>query len=165
MGEITIIEQLQEEDKNVKMLTRVLSRCEQMFRCMKIFRRTDHILELQEGTLTKYKDVACAGESFDGKIQNFQTFFKEDIGYQACPLSGIHEVIEIDLDGQSERCQSNGFTNINIQCGDSDVIHFYKECQEREGFGKLEVTSSSVYHCLGGWAEPFHLEMVEESLQ
>jgi len=147
----------EENEKYTKMLTRVIANCDQMYKCMRLFKRTETILEIQEGSPTKYSEMACSMSNFDEKQMTYTTLFKENIEKRPCPINGIHNVTELDLDGQSETCEDNGFTNINIKCGDTEVIEFYKECPNMNKLGKLEVTSSSVYHCLGGWQEQIPL--------
>merc|ERR1712142_1422069 len=83
----------------------------------------------------------------------YTTLFREDLMAQPCPVNGIHNVTDLDLDGHSDTCGKIGFSNINIKCGETDVIEFYKECPNPQKLNRLEISSQIPYHCLGGWSE------------
>ena len=68
-------------------------------------------------------------------------------------MNGIHNVTDLDLDGHSDICEKNGFTNINIKCSGTDIIEFYKECPNGKKLKIIEITSSNINHCLGGWQQ------------
>ena len=145
----------EEEGSYVKMVTRVRAKCEQMFKCMRIFKRTENILELQEGSPTNYQAAACSPQNFDEKLMIYTTLFKENLEPQPCPINGVHNVSFLDLDGQAEVCSKNGFTNIDIKCKERHLMEFYKNCPSPDPaqHGRLEVTSRFEYHCLGGWSQ------------
>ena len=124
-----------------------------------MLKRTENILEIQEGSPTNYENSACSDEHFDEKLMIYTTLFREDLLAQPCPVNGIHNVTDLDLDGHSDICEKNGFTNINIKCGGTDIIEFYKECPNAKKLNIIEITSSSIYHCLGGWQQ--HIPMSE----
>ena len=70
---------------------------------------------------------------------------------QPCPVNGVHNVSSLDLDGQSDVCAVNGFTNIDIRCKAETVVEFYKQCPSTrpQDQKKTIVTSSASYQCLG----------------
>ena len=141
----------------VKMVTKVIANCDQMYKCVRMLKRTENILEIQEGSPTATESLACSRQYFDEKLMIYTTLFKENLLPQPCPLNGIHNVTDLDLDGHSEACEDHGFSNINIKCGESDVIEFYKECPNAQKLNVMEIKSSSIYHCLGGWHEEIPL--------
>jgi len=144
----------EEQSENyMKMVTKVIADCDEMYKCMRMFKRTDDILEIQEGTPTNSASQACSPHYFDEKLMIYLTLFRENILSQPCPVNGVHNVTDLDLDGHSDTCEKKGFTNINIKCGEEDVIEFYKECPNEKKLNIMEITSSSTYHCLGGWQE------------
>ena len=57
----------------------------------------------------------------------------------------------LDLDGQSDVCAVNGFTNIDIRCKAETTVEFYKQCPSTrpQDQKKTIVTSSASYQCLG----------------
>ena len=147
-----------EEEDYVMMVTAVTARCDKMFKCLRIFKRTENILELQEGSPTIYQTTACSPQNFDKNLMIFTTLFKENLEPQDCPINGVHNVSFLYLDGQVEGCSKNGFTNINIKCKDENqphLIEFYKNCPspDPEKHNRLEVSARFEYHCLGGWTE------------
>ena len=149
------IEEEDEEEFYIKMVTRVTANCEHMYKCMRIFRRTDNILEIQEGSPTNYELAACSPQSFDEKLMIYTTLFKEDLVPQPCPVNGVHNVSHLDLDGQADVCAYNGFTNIDIKCKAEHVVEFYKQCPSKDPnkHKAIETVSSASYHCLG---ESYH---------
>ena len=81
----------EEEDNYIKMVSRVVAGCEHSFKCMRIFKRTDNILELQEGSPTNYQSAACSPTSFDEKLMIYTTLFK------ACLLNWLLKPNSIEL--------------------------------------------------------------------
>ena len=65
-----------EEAGYVKMVTRVTAGCQHMFKCLRVFRRTESILEIQEGSPTIYKLAACSPQNFDERLMIYTTLFK-----------------------------------------------------------------------------------------
>ena len=156
MSRTNCVKMIEEEEGHyVKMVTRVRAKCDQMFKCMRIFKRTENILELQEGSPTNYQAAACSPQNFDEKLMIYTTLFKENLQAQPCPINGVHNVSFLDLDGQAEVCAKNGFTNINIKCKEQHLMEFYKNCPSPDPAknNRLEVSSRFEYHCLGGWSE------------
>ena len=65
-----------EEAGYVKMVTRVTAGCQHMYKCLRVFRRTENILEIQEGSPTIYKLAACSPQNFDERLMIYTTLFK-----------------------------------------------------------------------------------------
>ena len=154
---------VEEEDTNyVKLVTRVIANCDQAYKCLRIIRRTDNIIEIQEGSVTIYENTACTAHNFDERLMTYTTLFKEELEKQPCPINGIHNVTDLDLDSHMDTCDKNGFTNINIRCKDKHSMEFYKACPNPEKLPLIviEKTASSIYHCLGGWEEQIPLRML-----
>jgi len=156
---ICVTEEEQSENY-VKMVTKVIANCDQMYKCVRMFKRTENIMEIQEGSPTNFEATACSPKYFDERFMIYTTLFREDLLAQPCPVNGLHNVTDLDLDGHSDICDKIGFTNINIKCGGEEVIEFYKECPIPEKLNRMEVTSRSIYHCLGGWNEQIPLSEV-----
>ena len=152
----------EEDDNSVKMVTRVIANCDQAYKCFRMLKRTDNIVEIQEGATTAYENIACTQHNFDERMMTYTTLFREGLEKQECPINGIHNVTELDLDGHNEICEKNGFTSINVKCGDKFSIEFFKKCPNPEKLMVLEKTSSSIYHCLGGWQEQIPKRMLPD---
>ena len=71
----------------------------------------------------------------------------------------MHNVSSLDLDGQSDVCAVNGFTNIDIRCKAETTVEFYKQCPSTrpQDQKKTIVTSSASYQCLGRWCDLYKL--------
>ena len=67
---------MEESEDYVKMVTRVTAGCQHMFKCLRVFRRTENILEIQEGSPTLYKLAACSPQNFDERLMIYTTLFK-----------------------------------------------------------------------------------------
>ena len=65
-----------EEAGYVKMVTRVTAGCQHMYKCLRVFRRTENIIEIQEGSPTIYKLAACSPQNFDERLMIYTTLFK-----------------------------------------------------------------------------------------
>ena len=147
----------EEAEDYVKMVTKVIANCDEMYKCVRIFKRTENILEIQEGSPTNFIRTACSPKYFDERFMIYTTLFREDLMAQPCPVNGIHNVTDLDLDGHSETCDKIGFSNINIKCKESNVIEFYKECPDAQRLNRMVVSSPNPYYCLGGWTEQIPL--------
>ena len=78
-------------------------------------------------------------------------FCQEGLLPQPCPINGVHNVTELDLDGQADVCAFSGFTNIDIRCKEESTVEFYKQCPSKrpEDMKQIKTTSSASYNCLG----------------
>ena len=74
---------VEEAGHYIKMLTRVTAGCDHMFKCLRVFRRTESILEIQEGSPTTYKMAACSPQNLDERLMIYTTLFKvkKSMGY------------------------------------------------------------------------------------
>ena len=144
----------------VKMVTKVSAGCDQMFKCMRIFKRTENILEIQEGSPTNFRLAACSPQNFDEKLMIYTTLIKENLKPQPCPINGIHNVSHLNLDGQMDVCAGPGFSKISLTCDKENygefnpyptIVEFYKECpsEDPKKHGAREISSSAKYQCLG----------------
>ena len=151
MSRTSCVEVEEEGEHYIKMVTKVTANCDHMYKCMRIFKRTENILEIQEGSPTQYAAAACTPQNFDERLMIYTTLFKENLQPQPCPVNGVHNVSHLDLDGQGDVCASNGFTNIDIKCKQEHVVEFYKQCPSKhpDKQNQVEITSSASYHCLG----------------
>jgi len=141
----TALVQIVENGANrVKMITKTMSDCEQMYRCTILYRRTDDILELEEGLHTGVMRAACAGQYFDSSHNVFTTLLKENLEIQECNLSGVHNVTSISLDSETNMCGLNGFNRIEIQCSAQEQFDFIRDCSTLD---------RATYLCHGGWEE------------
>ena len=91
-----------DEAHYAKLVTRVVAGCDHMFKCLRMFRRTENIMEiqvgvtmmvvvvitmmvmmmmmlmmvLQEGSPTTYQVAACSPQNFDERLMIYTTLFK-----------------------------------------------------------------------------------------
>jgi len=172
LSQTSCVSIVEEDENSVKMVTSVITDCIQaykvcatnvFYKCFRMLKRTDNIVEIQEGATTVYENMACTQHNFDKRIMTYTTLFREGLQKQECPINGIHNVTELDLDGHNEICEGNGFTSINVKCGDKFSIEFSKKCPNPEKLMVLEKTASLTYHCLGGWQEQISKRTLPDS--
>ena len=88
---LRVVEQ-DDEAHYAKLVTRVVAGCDHMFKCLRMFRRTENIMEiqvgvtmmvavitmmvLQEGSPTTYQVAACSPQNFDERLMIYTTLFK-----------------------------------------------------------------------------------------
>ena len=141
----TSLVQINETGPNhVKMITRTVSGCEQMYRCTVLYRRTDDILELEEGLPTRVLRAACAEANFVPSRNVFTTLLKENLEIRECNLFGVHNVTSLSLDSQTKMCDLHGFNRLEIQCSSPEQVQFIRECPDSD---------RATYFCQGGWEE------------
>lgn len=141
----TTLVQVNETGLNhIKAVTRTISGCEQMYRCTTLYRRTDDILELEEGLPTRVLRAACAEANFHPSRNVFTTLLKENLEIRECNLFGVHNVTSLSLDSQTKMCDLHGFNRLEIQCSSPEQVQFIRECP---------ISDRATYFCQGGWEE------------
>jgi len=141
----TTLVQIEENGANrIKMVTKTISGCEQMYRCTILYRRTDDILELEEGLPTRVMRAACAEANFVSSRNVFTTLLKENLEIRKCNLLGVHNVTSLSLDSKTKMCDLHGFSRIEIQCSSREQVEFIRDCPSSD---------RATYFCQGGWEE------------
>lgn len=115
-----------------------------MYRCTVLYRRTDDILELEEGLPTRVMRAACAESNFVSSRNVFTTLLQENLDIRECNLFGVHNVTSISLHSQTKVCDLHGFNRLEIQCSSPEQVEFIRECP---------VLDRAIYFCQGGWEE------------
>jgi len=152
----------EEEEEYVKLVVETVAGCHQMFKCLAIFKRTDSILEIQEGSPTIYQEAACTDPNFDQHRTKYSTLFREGLYQVDCPINGLHNVTGMYLMGKTEPCDNQSFSNINIRCGEQEhFIQFYQECPSNDGLSMVEGPRSN-YLCLGGWETVLPISLITQ---
>ena len=100
-----------DEAHYAKLVTRVVAGCDHMFKCLRMFRRTENIMEIQvmmmmmmmiitmmmqEGSPTTYQVAACSPQNFDERLMIYTTLFK--VGSIFSVRSSIWTVLTIAMD-------------------------------------------------------------------
>ena len=144
ISKTSLAQTIESSRSQIKMITRTISGCEQMYRCTILYRRTDDILELEEGLPTRVLRAACAEANFVSSRNIFTTLLKENLGNQECNLLGVHNVTSLSLKSQTNLCDKHGFNRLEIQCSSPEQVQFIHECP---------VSDRATYFCQGGWEE------------
>ncbi|XP_023348895.1 uncharacterized protein LOC111717628, partial [Eurytemora carolleeae] len=113
---------VEEDEGYVKLVAKTVAGCDQMYKCVRLFRRTENIIEIQEGSPTIHESYACDIVNFDEKRTIYTTLFREELNHVICPINGLHNVTGIYILGNTEQCEGQGFSHLNIRCGDQE--HF-----------------------------------------
>lgn len=144
LSRTTLVRVYENAPRRVKMVTKTISGCEQMYRCTVLYRRTDDILELEEGLPTRVMRAACAESNFVSSRNVFTTLLQENLDIRECNLFGVHNVTSISLHSQTKVCDLHGFNRLEIQCSSPEQVEFIRECP---------VLDRAIYFCQGGWEE------------
>ena len=126
-SKLSIVEKLDDLSNSVKMIMKRLEGCEQSYFCLTIHKRTESIIELEEGLSTPALLAACADTNF-GPENKFTLLVKDGLDSSPCPVIGIHHVVSLSLDNQTDKCGSKAFTRLKIGCSTTDNIQFLREC-------------------------------------
>ena len=106
----------------------------QVYNCAILHRRTEHILELEEGLRTRALRVACSEANFvpGGASSRWSLLLEEGLGSAACSVSGTHNVTSLSLASQTQLCDLRGFNRLEIGCSSSEHVQFIRECSGTE---------------------------------
>lgn len=132
VSNMSVVEIVETGHNYVKMITRTLTGCEQMYRCALMFRRTESILELEEGLPTRVLLAACTQPNFvpSGPSNTHTLLLKQHIEMEECNLFGVHNVTSLSLASKTLQwlCESKGFNRLEIQCSSPMQLQFIREC-------------------------------------
>ena len=105
----------------------------QVYNCAILHRRTDHIIELEEGLRTRALRVACSDANFEagGASSRWSLLLEEGLNSAECPVSGTHNVTSLSLASQTQLCDLRGFNRLEIGCSSSEHVQFIRECSGR----------------------------------
>lgn len=146
----------------IKMIASTIAGCEQRHKCLKLTKRTDHIIEIQEGipVPTDSDTTACEEAYFRDKKTKFTTLIQEGLKDNPCPINGFHNVTGLYLKGMTEPCDKHGFSEVHIKCKQEHMIDFSKKCPSISKVGLREVLYEfhGSYVCLGGWEEEVQIK-------
>ncbi|XP_023333381.1 uncharacterized protein LOC111705149 isoform X2 [Eurytemora carolleeae] len=161
-------------ENSVKLITRSVMNCESVYNCVIITRKTDNIVQLEEGLPTLVRMAACAASNFkprsslhetstirspfyQNRIPSYEpqtaklvTLIRESIQIQPCPKLGEHNLTGLFLAGDTQPCNQFGFTRVAFSCPRIEQIEFYRDCPSDP--------DTSSYFCLGSWKEEISLE-------
>ena len=130
LSKISVIQIVEAGQHHVKMVTKTLTGCEQIYTCTVLHKRTDSVLELEEGLPTRVMLAACAETNFvpGSRVNKFTTLLKENLDSEQCQVTGVHNVTSLNLNSQTEMCDMRGFTRLEIGCSARDHVQFIREC-------------------------------------
>ena len=133
LSKIYVMEVIESRPNRVKMIIKTLTDCQQAYKCAILHRRSDHVLELEEGLRTRALRVACAEANFvAGSLTNqWSLLLEEGLGSVECPVTGIHDVTSLSLASQTQLCDLRGFNRLEIGCSSSERVQFIRECSGR----------------------------------
>jgi len=141
-----------QEDESIKMVVKVIAGCDTKFKCMNIFRRTEDVLEIQEGPSTSIRGKAACDLMQDNKLP-FVTLLRPDPPARPCTANGYHNVTTLEIKGSKEFCEegSTRFNEVNIRCESPESMQFLQHC-DTEG--------KSDFLCVGGWEQDIPYNML-----
>ncbi|KAG8195918.1 hypothetical protein JTE90_001152 [Oedothorax gibbosus] len=125
-----------------------MSGCKNGFVCMKIYKRNNHVIEIQFGDMARSKQEAC-NSAFSDMYTNkeFVTLIAHSATPSSCPqlvdTNGIRVQSGKVTSFRPELCR-----DLNVQmvgCQSNDAIEFLTSCQS--------ITDIQSFHCHGDWEE------------
>ena len=132
VSNMSLVEIVETGHNYVKIITRTLTGCEQMYTCALLFRRTESILELEEGLPTRILLAACTRPNFlpSSPTNRHSLLLKQNLEMEECNLFGVHDVTSLSLGSKTLQwlCESKGFNRLEIQCSSPMQLQFIREC-------------------------------------
>ena len=152
LSNMSVVETLEVDNNYVKMITRTLTGCEQIYNCAMLFKRTDNILELVEGLNTRIRLAACTEPNFvpSGRTNRHSLLLKENLEMEECSLNGVHNVTGLSLGSKTLQwlCEDKGFTKLEIGCSSTPrELRFVRECSGIISCHKHFSSLFSLMHC------------------
>ena len=136
ISKISVMEIVEAGADSVKMVLKTLTDCEQMYTCSILHRRTENILELEQGLPTRVLMAACADANFrsDGRRHVFTLLLDDNLKSEACDLDddsgvmGVHNVSSLKLGNQTQLCDERAFNILEIGCSSEELLKFKRDC-------------------------------------
>ena len=142
LSKITVMEIVEAGADQVKMVLKTLTGCEQMYTCSVLHRRTDNILELEQGLPTRVLMATCADSNFrpDGYRHVHTLLLNERLDSEPCDhggghmvsgdngVMGVHNVTSLKLGNQTQLCDERAFNRLEIGCSSEELVQFIKDC-------------------------------------
>ncbi|CAH2988302.1 unnamed protein product [Chilo suppressalis] len=141
----------QKEKKHIKLVAHVTRGCESGHACLKFYRRSSGVLELQQGSsLWDSPEDACTAR---GDPEPYLTLISTNLVPMRCPILGRYNVVNSPTDRRRRRqqatigsevateCVAGAYESVSFGCGNSqDTIEFSSHC------------ATTVYTCYGSWS-------------
>ncbi|XP_022249058.1 uncharacterized protein LOC106465445, partial [Limulus polyphemus] len=136
-------------DDATRLVVQSSSGCSHGFVCMEFHRRTQHILEIQEGEMRSRPTDACSSTYFNPRTNQFTTLTSSAPSTEECPLVGRYMI-------QSSQPQMAKFVSDDLKntfcsehlesgCRANDRLEFLSECSTER--------SAKSFQCHGSWRE------------
>ncbi|RVE54390.1 hypothetical protein evm_000875, partial [Chilo suppressalis] len=129
----------QKEKKHIKLVAHVTRGCESGHACLKFYRRSSGVLELQQGSsLWDSPEDACTAR---GDPEPYLTLISTNLVPMRCPILGRYNVVNSPTDRRRRRqqatigsevateCVAGAYESVSFGCGNSqDTIEFSSHC-------------------------------------
>lgn len=151
-----------EEDINSnlsRIVMQVNFECESGFMCMEVSHKSDSILSLRLGRLSRNPEEACNQHLFfDNSIQPVIIVSAKQGHRESCPLVGKYSFVGNQPNTQSNQCgglpgnHQNDHVTFGCAGGATEFNVIQNNCNVTQA--SKSPTKSSSYICYGGWKEP-----------
>ncbi|CAK9298508.1 unnamed protein product [Gordionus sp. m RMFG-2023] len=139
-----------------KMIIYSIFGCFHGYKCLHIHRRSEHVIELQEGILAPSPELACQSEYFDEDRQKasirFSTLAAEVTPSHSspCPFNGMYEIVTARAQKLKnvDACDARKLSLIEVGCKNPSIIDIQHICTSR-----IEMQTISSFKCHAHWQE------------
>lgn len=138
-----------QSDNMTTFVTFTIEGCRHGYKCFKVHRRNEQIIEIQYGNIADSASAACKVDKFDDG-EAFETLVHaSSLREESCPQGGRYKIIETTT---SEIC-SNRKSTANFGCDDPNKITVSHICEANNINDVALQIVKEIYNCHGHWAE------------
>ncbi|XP_076318474.1 uncharacterized protein LOC143229674 isoform X2 [Tachypleus tridentatus] len=121
------------------------------YKCMRIHRRTSHVVEIQMGKQVSHTGEACSEDWFDSSEEKYLTLTTKSPKTGGCPLMGVYKMKEskpqfaklVASDSDDHSCTE--WSVLSVACTKNDRLEFQMECSSEKKIKSFQ--------CHGSWKE------------
>ncbi|XP_066961603.1 uncharacterized protein [Macrobrachium rosenbergii] len=128
------------EEDVVTFVTHVTVGCKTGYQCMRIYRRDEHVVQVQFGILAITADEACDTHFWSAEKANITTLVAAGGPPGPCGPYGRYRVRDPDPTCNGKK--SPTFTHVTVGCDSGNTLELSSRCPQESVFS---------YHCHGQW--------------
>ncbi|XP_018011812.1 uncharacterized protein LOC108669039 [Hyalella azteca] len=144
---IVCSQRLRESPNHVMLVTHYTKGCSSGYVCTVLYRRGQHIIEMQQGSPSILPEQACLASNFNASAAPYITLISGSPAPQPCPLAGVWAAQEAGEGLSDGGCQERRVTHLRAGCGGvQHNMEFVQSCDPPEA-------GLHSYVCHGHWQE------------
>lgn len=135
-----------QEADQVTLIAHVTVGCKSGYQCIQIFRRDEHVVQVQTGDMAYVPEEACTHHYWNPRTANITTLVTTTTN-QLAPVSrcGPFGKYRVSDNSRLSGCRSGDaqtFTQVHVGCSTEDTLELHTSCPQAQ---------VDTYHCQGHW--------------